>query len=287
MSTTNIAPGIVVVPLNLPGPEYAGLTLTYDFKELIGAGAFGEVWRTLSRGTGDWNEHVTKVSFEPPKSDRVRLAWHGTMAVAAQPPHPHLCRVGIVSWGSGRLWVSSELAEGNMAGLAAGAARLPELVRYTREAAEGLDHLHRCGFAHNRVKPSNILIVKGCARVGDFDLVHPLRADVGSEWVIRYGDPASLAPEVLAGRLCPGSDQFALACAYAALRLDRPAFPGEVARGGLELGALPAAERAVLLRALAADPDRRFPNCRAFADALAASPEPSAPDDQGGHFGSS
>ena len=84
MSTTNIAPGIVVVPLNLPGPEYAGLTVTYDFTELIGAGGFGEVWRTLSRGTGDWHEHVTKVSFEPPESDRVRLAWHGTMAVAAR-----------------------------------------------------------------------------------------------------------------------------------------------------------------------------------------------------------
>jgi hypothetical protein len=42
-----------VVPLNLPGPEYAGLTLTYDFKELIGAGGLGEVWRTASRGTGD------------------------------------------------------------------------------------------------------------------------------------------------------------------------------------------------------------------------------------------
>jgi serine/threonine-protein kinase len=273
MSTTNIAPGIVVVPLNLPGPEYAGLTLTYDFKEMIGAGGFGEVWRTLSRGTGDWNERVTKVSFESVESDRVRLAWHGTMAVAAQPPHPHLCKVCIVSWGSGRLWVSSELAEGNMGGLAGGAARLPELLRYTRDAAAGLDHLHGCGFVHNRVKQSNILIVKGCARVGDFDLVHPLRPDLGSGWVVRYGDPDSLAPEVFAGRLCPGSDQFALACAYSAVRLGRPAFPGR-ARGEPDLRALPATERAVLVRALAADPDGRFPSCRAFADELAASAEP-------------
>src|SRR5438045_1115069 len=55
MRSTNIAPGVVVVPLNLPGPEYEGLTPTYDFKELIGAGGFGEVWRTRSRGTGDWH----------------------------------------------------------------------------------------------------------------------------------------------------------------------------------------------------------------------------------------
>ena len=280
MSSTNIAPGVVVVPLNVPGPEYAGLTLTYDFKERIGAGGFGEVWRTLGRGTGDWHERATKVSFEPLESDRVRLAWHGTMAVAAQPPHPHLCSIGIVSWGSGRLWVSSELAEGNMADLAAGAARLPELVRYTREAAAGLDHLHGCGFVHNRVKPSNILIVGGLARVGDLDLVHPLRPDVGSGWVVRYGDPVSLAPEVLAGRLCPGSDQFALACAYAAVRLGRLAFPGGVARGRPELGAFPAAERAVLLQALASDPDRRFPSCRAFADALAVSAERDAAPDR-------
>src|SRR5438874_1100676 len=142
MRSTNIAPGVVVVPLNLPGPEYAGLTLTYDFKELIGAGGFGEVWRTLSQGTGEWIERATKVSFEPTESDRVRLAWHGIMAIAGQLPHPHLCDVGSVDWGRGRLWETSKLAEGNMAGLAAGAARLPELVRYTREAAEGLDHMH-------------------------------------------------------------------------------------------------------------------------------------------------
>jgi len=114
--------------------------------------------------------------------------------------------------------------------------------------------------------------VGGRARVSDFDLVHPLRPDVGSRWVMRYGVPGSRAPEVLAGRLVPGSDQFALACAYIAVRLGRPAFPGE-ALGEPELVTLPATERTVLVRALAANPDDRFSSCRAFADALAASAE--------------
>jgi serine/threonine protein kinase len=271
MSSTNIVPGIVVVPLNLPGPEYDGLAMTFDFKELIGAGTFGEMWRTRNRGTGDWHEDATKVSFEPVESDRSRLAWHGNMAVAGHLPHPHLCSVSMVFQVGGRLWVSSELAEGNIAGLASTPAPPGRLVQHIREAAEGLDHLHACGFVHNRVKPSNILIVGGRARVGDFDLVHPLRPDVGSGWVVRYGDLDFLAPEVLAGRLCPGSDQFALACAYAAVRLGRPVFPQGAARGQPEFGALPALERAVLLQALASDPDRRFPSCRAFADALVAS----------------
>jgi len=160
MRSTNIAPGVVVVPLNLPGPEYEGLTPTYDFKELIGAGGFGEVWRTRRRGTGDWHEHVTKVSFDPPESDRVTLAWHGTTAVAAQPPHPHLCRVGIVSWGSGRLWVSSELADGNMAGLAGGAARLlgvtRNAVRRHGLAATGSDE----GETKNRLENQPIRTVR-------------------------------------------------------------------------------------------------------------------------------
>lgn len=267
--STNIVPGIVVVPLNLPGPEYAGLTLTYDFKELIGAGGFGEVWRTLTRGTGNWNEHVTKVSYEPVDSDRVRLAFNGTRAIAAQKTHPHLCSVGIVSSCNGRLWVSSEMAEGNLADLATGSARLSDLVRYTQEAAAGLDHLHSCGLVHNHVKPSNILIVKGRARVSDFDLVHPLRPDVNSGWVVRYGDPTFLAPEVLAGQLSPSSDQFALACTYAVIRLGRPVFAVNTVQRKPDIDDLPAPERVVLARALSAKPDGRFPNCRAFVDALA------------------
>src|SRR5688572_25074236 len=130
MSHTHIDHGVVVLPLNIPGPDYAGLTLTYDFKELVGSGGFGEAWRTLSRGTGDWHEHATKVSVEPRAHDRIRRALHRTMAVAALLPHPHLCDVDCVSERSGRLWVDSKLAEGNMANLAAGTARLPELVRY-------------------------------------------------------------------------------------------------------------------------------------------------------------
>jgi serine/threonine protein kinase len=105
--------------------------------------------------------------------------------------------------------------------------------------------------------------------VADFDLVHPLRSDVCSEWVVSYGDPNYLAPEVFAGRLCPASDQFSLACTYAAARLHRPAFPGGVLRGRPELGDLAISEKAVLLRALDTDPDRRFSNCREFAGALA------------------
>lgn len=276
MNNTGITPGIVVVPLNLPGPEYEGLTLTYDFKELIGAGGFGEMWRTRCRGTGDWLENATRVSFEIIESDRGRLALAAAKAVIRQPRHPHICSIRSVIGTSGRLWVGSELAEGNMAELAAGVNRGPALKRYIREAAAGLDHLHGCGLVHNRVKPSNILIFGGRAQLSDFDLVHPLQANVTSERVVKYGDRAFLAPEVLAGRLCLQSDQFSLACAYIEVRLGSAALVGGVSQCPA-LAELVAGERAALLRALSANPEDRFPNCRAFADALAAS-EMHAPD---------
>lgn len=268
MRSTNIVPGLIKVPNRFGGPEYAHLTLTYDFQERIGAGGFGEVWRTLTRGTGDWHQGATRVSFDPLESDRVQLAYEGARAVAAQQPHPHQWTIGIADSCFGRMWVTGELAAGNLAGLSDGATRLPQLLQFLRDAASGLDGLHRRGLVHNRVKPSSILIVDGRARIGDFDLVHRLKWGPESGWVVQYGDRAFLAPEVLAGRLCPASDQFSLACTYANLRLRRPvAFRGPPQRDP-DLAPLPTREQAVLARALAADPDRRFPTCQAFTAAL-------------------
>src|SRR5262249_31841856 len=73
------------------------------------------------------------------------------------------------------------------------------------------------------------------------------------------------------------SDQYSLAVTYCHLRTGRLPFTGSAARlmaGHVsqppDLDMLPEPERVVVERALAKEPTRRWPSCRAFAEALSA-----------------
>jgi formylglycine-generating enzyme required for sulfatase activity len=101
-----------------------------------------------------------------------------------------------------------------------------------------------------------------------------------------------MAPEVWKQQVHRHSDQYSLAATYVEMRLGRRVFAGknpfDVAeqhiRATPELSPMPAAEQAVLLRALAKEPEKRFPSCGAFATALkeaTAPPKETAPQPVG------
>jgi formylglycine-generating enzyme required for sulfatase activity len=95
-----------------------------------------------------------------------------------------------------------------------------------------------------------------------------------------------MAPEMWRQKVSLHSDQYALAATYVRARLGRPLFAAPVlidlanahVHETPDLDPLPEAEQKVLLRALAKDPDARYPSCQAFANALRAAvfppPEP-------------
>jgi hypothetical protein len=78
-------------------------------------------------------------------------------------------------------------------------------------------------------------------------------------------------------RACEHSDQYSLAATYVELRLGRMLYPGSDwvqmmlnhREGKPDLEPLPRPEQVVLYRALAKDPNARFPNCLAFYEELA------------------
>ena len=80
------------------------------------------------------------------------------------------------------------------------------VLRRIIEAGRGLEVLHAEGFVHCDVKPANILVRDGVAKIGDFGLAsHPARVQA-----IR-GTPGYMAPEIGAGIIHPQSDVFGLA----------------------------------------------------------------------------
>jgi WD40 repeat protein len=180
------------------------------------------------------------------------------------------------------LIIVTELADGSLAdryekckekGLDAVPPR--ELLGYLYEASEALDYLHANHVTHRDIKPANLLLVGRHVKVADFGLARLLEKEATQQGTT-VGTPAYMAPEVWAQGLSGHSDQYSLAVLYAELR--RGAFPfGYDSLPSLmyahlnrppELDPLDGAEQAVLRRALAKDPKKRYPSCLAFVKDL-------------------
>src|SRR5262249_6790201 len=155
---------------------------------------------------------------------------------------------------------------------------------YTHEAAKGIDFLNeprhtvagRVGHSivHCDIKPQNLLLLGGGVKVADFGLADAIERSITS----RTGamTPAYAAPEIFQGQVSRYSDQYSLAVTYCRLRTGGLPFRGnqlQVMAGHLtrppDLSLLPAPERDIVARALAKQPQDRWPSCRAFAEELA------------------
>jgi hypothetical protein len=161
-----------------------------------------------------------------------------------------------------------------------------EVAPLLQQAAAALQHAHDQQVLHQDIKPTNFLIRLRNDQPDQPDLllsdfgIAKLTSATGSLSQSIRGTPTYMAPEQWDGHPVAASDQYALAVMVYELLAGRPPFqgnPGQVMRqhylvppsapGALNPG-LSAAIDAVLLRALAKQPDERFPSVTAFARAF-------------------
>jgi serine/threonine protein kinase len=278
----------------LPGGTVtpAGLLLSggqgYQKLRPLGRGEFGEVWRALAPGGVEVAVKVILRTLDHEASKRELKALERIRELR----HPFLLQTHQYQSEKDHLVIVMELADGSLSdrykeckakGLTGIAVE--ELVTYFIQAAEALDYLHSQHVSHRDIKPQNLLMLRGYAKVADFGLARWQDQTVDNASVV-CGTPHYMAPEVWKQQISKHSDQYALASTYVEMRLGQRLFPGknpfEIAEHHIksepQLDPLPAAEQAVLKRALAKEPEQRFPNCVAFANALREATTPKKPE---------
>jgi serine/threonine protein kinase len=263
----------------------------------LGRGGFGEVWKCEAPG-GLFKAikfvygNLNGLDVDGARAAEELRAIEHIKAIR----HPFLLSMDRVENISGELVIVTELADKNLHELLtrhqeAGLPGLPrnELLGFLREAAEVLDLLNlQHGLQHLDVKPHNLFVVSNHVKVGDFGLVNSFAAGkLGEGLELRAITPVYAAPEVFQGRITRFCDQYSLAIVYQELLTGTLPFRGKNSRqllllhakGKPELNAVPPADRQVLLRALAKNPEERYPSCAEFIKGLLEAD--SQPDDTG------
>jgi eukaryotic-like serine/threonine-protein kinase len=256
----------------------------YRLIEPLGSGGFGEVWKC--EAPGGLNKAIKFVygNLNSLESDGVRAEqeWKAMQRIK-EVRHPFVCSVERLDFVDGELIIVMELAERTLHDMhqecqSSGLIGIPgdDLFRYLRDAAEALDFMNeKHNLQHLDVKPRNLFLVGDRVKVADFGLVKHLERQSASG-VLGGVTPMYAPPETFLGKISPHSDQYSLAIVYQEMLTGQRPFNAKNIRqmaqqhlqGEPDLRSLPEAERPSIARALAKDPNDRFPSCMAFVAAL-------------------
>lgn len=160
---------------------------------------------------------------------------------------------------------------------------LETALQFAQEIAEALDYAHTQGVVHRDIKPSNVLVTEDShAKIADFGVAW-LSQEVSQAGEV-VGSPAYMAPEQMAGKQADTrSDLFSLGVVlYTMITGFRP-FQGNSAKTvvfkvmNIEpvpvtsfQSDIPPELNAIVSRAIAKNPDERYPSGAALANALRA-----------------
>ncbi|MEV4351608.1 serine/threonine-protein kinase [Actinoplanes sp. NPDC049596] len=275
------------------------LSERYELTERIAAGGMGEVWR----GT-DLMLHraiAVKVVLPGLMADPEFLTrFRSEARMMAALRHPGIVQVydygENATVGGGRMdYMVMEFIEGTpLAKQIQQAGRLSpaETMRIVAQVADALQVAHDAGIVHRDVKPANLLVrPNGALVLVDFGVARSTQVTGITSTNVVLGSANYMAPEQAEGHPVSGlTDVYALgAVAYCCLT-GRPPYVGEnplQVLAQLVYGELPPlppdvppAVAALVTRALAKNPQHRFPSAAAMAQAARGAGRPGAPAPQ-------
>jgi serine/threonine protein kinase len=176
-----------------------------------------------------------------------------------------------------------------------GRVPIDKAVAICRQVAEALDYAHELKVVHRDVKPANVVVSERGSRLDvqvlDFGLAAEIRSSmsrVSTETGDTSGTRPYMAPEQWLGKKQDGrTDQYALACVLYEMLTGAPPFAGVFETGDPaimlatvknetpeKIEGVSAAINQAFAKALAKDPDARFPSCSEFVSTFAGKANP-------------
>jgi eukaryotic-like serine/threonine-protein kinase len=258
----------------------------YQIDALIARGAAGAVYR--GRDTRCGREVAIKsISRTGASHYSGRSAARATVPRLHALRHPNIAAVHEAAQFGEHQYLIMELAPGrDLSCHVQPGTLLPAIVvlRISVQIAEALVHAHRHSVLHGDVKPANAIFDEkaGTVKMTDFYMSPESFGATGGAYI--PGTPAYMAPERLCGgEAVPASDQFSLGVLLYRLLCGHLPFEGrtrpEIVWSMVNREHKPLPQRfpaltegldAVMHRALARQPNERYPNMEAMAERLLA-----------------
>lgn len=252
----------------------------YRLDERVGGGAMGEVWR----GTDTALDRTIAVKVVRPELLEVpgfRERFLAEARTMARIRHPGVVGVHDYHSDDTLAFLVMEYVTGESLAHRLGAGRLDPraAMLLVAQAAEALQAAHDTGVVHRDVKPGNLLVTPDQTVVlTDFGIARSVASAPLTATGAWLGTVAYLAPEQVLGKpATPRSDLYALGVVgYECLAGRRPfdgENPFEIAMKRVREAPprlppeVPPAVREVVERALAADPEHRWPTAAAVGRA--------------------
>jgi serine/threonine-protein kinase len=259
----------------------------YELTHLVARGGMAQVYRAMDRQLD--RPVALKVLFPELSVDKTFVErFRREAQAAANLSHPNI--VPVFDWGEddGTYFIVMEFVDGRpLSAVLRDPQRLPpgQIAQIGASVAAALAFAHRHGVVHRDVKPGNVLITpEGEVKVTDFGIARAVNTEESlTQTGAVMGTAAYFSPEQAEGKgVDARSDIYSLGVVLYEAAVGRPPFSGDspVAVASKHVRdapmpprevnpAVPAALEAVIMKAMAKDPEARYASAEEFrADLL-------------------
>ena len=256
----------------------------YRIESELGRGSMGVVFKAFDPVV----ERVVAIKTIPLNAEDSEVLIHRLQREAksvGQLEHPNIVTLYDAGEASGLFYMAMQFIQGETLRDRISRQRwftMQEIQAFFKQICAALDYAHRQGVVHRDIKPSNIMITPDeVVKLTDFGIAKLAGAGTTNPGMI-MGTPSYMSPEQALGKPLDGrSDIFSLGSILYELITGEQAFPGSNATTvmyrivheppspitALQPGIGPAGE-AIVMKALAKQPEQRFQTCAELAVTL-------------------